>query len=72
MQAFGALKVFLLTESDEHPNLAEYGRNLVEFPKLVRQLEKTVSEKGEILDTASVKLAGLRTGIATGFWIPLL
>ena len=65
MQAFGALKVFLLTESDEHPNLAEYGRNLVEFPKLVRQLEKTVSEKGEILDTASVKLAGLRTGIAT-------
>ena len=65
MQAFGALKVFLLTESDEHPNLAEYGRNLVEFPKLVRQLEKTVSEKGEILDTASVKLAGLRTGIAS-------
>ncbi len=65
MQAFGALKVFLLTQSDEHPNLAEYGRNLVEFPKLVRQLEKTVSEKGEILDTASVKLAGLRTGIAT-------
>ena len=36
MQAFGALKVFLLTQSDEHPNLAEYGRNLVEFPKLVR------------------------------------
>ena len=65
MQAFGALKVFLLTESDEHPNLAEYGRSLAEFPKLVRQLEKSISEKGEILDTASVKLAGLRVGIAS-------
>ncbi len=65
MQAFGALKVFLLTDSDEHPNLAEYGRSLAEFPKLVRQLEKTISDKGEILDTASVKLAGLRVGIAS-------
>ena len=27
MQAFGALKVFLLTDSDDHPNLAEYGRS---------------------------------------------
>ena len=65
MQAFGALKFFLLTESDNHPNLAEYGRDLAEFPKLVRQLEKSISEKGEILDTASVKLAGLRVGIAS-------
>ena len=65
MQAFGALKVFLLTDSDDHPNLAEYGRSLTEFPKLVRQLDKTISEKGEILDTASVKLAGLRVGIAS-------
>ena len=65
MQAFGTLKVFLLTESDDHPNLAEYGRSLAEFPKLVRQLEKSISEKGEILDTASVKLAGLRVGIAS-------
>ena len=65
MQAFGALKVFLLTESDDHPNLAAYGRSLAEFPKLVRQLEKSISEKGEILDTASVKLAGLRVGIAS-------
>ena len=65
MQAFGTLKVFLLTESDDHPNLAEYGRSLAEFPKLVRQLEKSISEKGEILDAASVKLAGLRVGIAS-------
>ena len=39
LQAFGTLKVFLLTESDDHPNLAEYGRDLAEFPNLVRQLE---------------------------------
>ena len=65
MQAFGALKVFLLTESDDHPNVAEYGRSMAEFPKLVRQLEKSISEKGEILDSASVKLAGLRVGIAS-------
>ena len=65
MQAFGTLKVFLLTESDDHPNLAEYGRSLAEFPKLVRQLDKSISEKGEILDAASVKLAGLRVGIAS-------
>jgi len=65
MQAFGALKIFLLTESEMSPNLAEYGRNLTEFPKMIRQLEKSISDKGEILDSASVKLAGLRTGIAS-------
>ena len=64
-QEFAALKVFLLTGSDDHPNLAVYGRELQEFPKLVRQMEKAISEKGEILDTASVKLSGLRVGIAS-------
>ena len=64
-QEFAALKRFLLTGSDDHPNLAVYGRELQEFPKLVRQLEKAISEKGEILDTASVKLSGLRVGIAS-------
>ena len=33
MQAFGALKVFLLTEGDDHPNLAEYGRDLAEIKR---------------------------------------
>ena len=64
-QEFAALKRFLLTGSDDHPNLAVYGRELQEFPKLVRQLEKAISEKGEILDTASAKLSGLRVGIAS-------
>ncbi len=62
-ECFAALKVFLLTGSDQHPNLAAYGRELQEFPKIVRQMEKAISEKGEILDTASVKLSGLRVGI---------
>lgn len=62
-EAFGALKIFLLNESESSPNLAEYGREMQEFSRLARQLEKAISEKGEILDTASVKLGGLRTGI---------
>lgn len=63
--AFGALRQFLLTESERCPNLAEYAREMNEFPRLVRQIERTISEKGEILDTASTKLAGLRTGIVS-------
>lgn len=62
-EAFGALKIFLLNESESSPNLAEYGREMQEFSRLARQLEKAISEKGEILDTASVKLGGLRTRI---------
>jgi DNA mismatch repair protein MutS2 len=38
---------------------------LTAFPQLVQQLSRAISEKGEILDRASVKLAGLRTGIIT-------
>lgn len=63
--AFGALRTFLLKESELSPCLAEYGRQLQEFPRLVRQLDRAISEKGEILDGASVKLSGLRTGIAS-------
>lgn len=62
-EAFGALKIFLLNESESSPNLAESGREMQEFSRLARQLEKAISEKGEILDTASVKLGSLRTGI---------
>lgn len=64
-EAFGALKGFLLQESELSPCLAEYGRQLQEFPRLIRQMDRAISEKGEVLDGASVKLAGLRTGIAS-------
>ena len=65
LAGFSDMKIFLLKDSEMAPNLAEYGRALQEFPKIVRQLEKAISEKGEILDSASVKLGGLRTGVMT-------
>ena len=65
LAGFSDMKIFLLKDSEMAPNLAQYGRELQEFAKIVRQLEKAISEKGEILDSASVKLGGLRTGVMT-------
>jgi len=62
-QGVDAMQKFLLENSEKFPVLAELGRKLVPTPKLVRQLSQAISEKGEILDGASVKLAGLRAGI---------
>lgn len=52
--------------AEEHelaPTLAAYAEKLQALPRLEKQLENAISEKGEIKDSASNKLGGLRTGI---------
>ena len=57
------LKTFLLESEEEAPNLFTYAAQMQEFPRLEKQLNSAISDKGEIKDSASTKLAGLRTGI---------
>ena len=64
-EACGLMKNFIETNCAEQPALTAYGDRLTAFPQLVQQLSRAISEKGEIKDRASVKLAGLRTGIIT-------
>ena len=61
--ALRQVKSFLAEEQAEVPTLGEYGNNMEIFPRLEKQLNSAIDEKGEIKDTASTKLAGLRTGI---------
>ena len=56
-------KNFLLEVEEVAPHLAVYAASMQEFPRLEKQLNSAISEKGEIKDSASTKLAGLRTGI---------
>ena len=62
-EALRMVKQFLADEAEIAPQLAEYAAGLEAFPKLERLIASTVSEKGEILDSASTKLAALRTGV---------
>ncbi len=57
------LKDFLLEERENAPVLASYAEDLADFTRLAKQLSSVLDEKGNIKDTASVKLSGLRTGI---------
>lgn len=59
------LKQFLMEETEETPALQAYGPLLADFSRLGKQLNSVLDEKGEVKDTASTKLAGLRTGILT-------
>lgn len=59
------LKQFLTEETEETPALQVYGPELADFSRLGKQLNSVLDEKGEVKDTASTKLAGLRTGILT-------
>ena len=61
--AIRQIKTFLQEESELAPTLAAYAEALQPLPRLEKQLENAISEKGEIKDSASTKLGGLRTGI---------
>ena len=61
--AIRQIKTFLQEEHELAPTLAGYAEALQTLPRLEKQLENAISEKGEIKDSASTKLGGLRTGI---------
>lgn len=61
--ALRQVKTFLAELASEVPSLGIYGEQMEMFPRLEKQLNSAIDEKGEIKDSASTKLAGLRTGI---------
>lgn len=61
--AFRAMKEFLAANVEMTPALAEYGERLQAFVRLEKQIEGALDEHGEIKDSASPKLNGLRTAI---------
>ena len=54
------LKKSLEKKNDVYPHLAQLAVGLPETFGLVDSISRTLSERGEVLDSASVKLAGLR------------
>lgn len=61
--AIRSMKAFLAENTELAPILAEYGSNLQIFTRLEKQIDSVIDEHGEIKDTASPKLHGLRNAI---------
>lgn len=61
--AIRQMKYFLNDESELAPVLKEYADGLQVFTRLEKQIEASVDEHGEIKDSASPKLNGLRSAI---------
>ena len=57
------IKKSLEKKNDEYPRLAQLAVGLPETFGLVNSISRTLSERGEVLNSASVKLAGLRREI---------
>ena len=65
LSAINAMIAFLQLEKDNLPALYEYRDKLDLFLKLEKQIFAIVDEHGEIKDSASPKLSGLRVSIAS-------
>ncbi len=63
VQALRAMKDFLAENAEIMPTLAVYGNEMQQFSRLEKQIDNAIDEHGEIKDSASPKLAGLRTAI---------
>lgn len=61
--AIRQMKYFLQEEAETAPVLQEYAEELQIFTRLEKQIDGTIDEHGEIKDTASPKLNGLRSAI---------
>ena len=60
-----ALRAFILKRAEICPALAEIAVNIGEFQRIEEAVGDCVGESGEILDTASSKLAGIRGKLKT-------
>ena len=61
--AIRQMKYFLEDEAELAPTLQDYAGELGVFTRLEKQIEGAIDEHGEVKDSASPKLNGLRTGI---------
>jgi DNA mismatch repair protein MutS2 len=58
--AASRLKTYLARYAASAPLLADHGRSLDEFPQLVGDIENSIGRGGDVLDSASPALAGIR------------
>ena len=61
--AIRQMKFFLQDEAEIAPVLSEFANSLGIFTKLEKQITNAIDDHGEIKDSASTKLGGLRTAI---------
>lgn len=61
--AIRQMKFFLQDEAEIAPVLSEYANGLGIFTKLEKQITNAIDDHGEVKDSASTKLGGLRTAI---------
>ncbi len=61
--AIRQMKFFLQDEAEIAPVLSEFANGLGIFTKLEKQITNAIDDHGEIKDSASTKLGGLRTAI---------
>ena len=61
--AIRTMKLFLAENAELSPVLNELGGRLQQFARLEKQIENAIDEHGEIKDSASPKLHGLRSAI---------
>ncbi len=61
--AIRQMKFFLQDEAEIAPVLSEFANSLGIFTKLEKQITNAIDDYGEIKDSASTKLGGLRTAI---------
>ncbi len=61
--AAATLRTQLLRDRHENPELARIAKLIEDCPGLAAKIELTLDERGEILDSASVKLANLRKAL---------
>ena len=61
--AIRQMKFFLQDEAEIAPVLSEYANSIGIFTKLEKQIANAIDDHGEIKDSASTKLGGLRTAI---------
>lgn len=59
------LKRSILRHADEYPFLAAIAHTIDDTPGLIDLINRTLDERGEVLDTASPRLGNLRAGVRT-------
>lgn len=62
-QCIREMKLFIEANTEIAPVLREYSDNLQQFGRLEKQIASAIDEHGEIKDTASPKLHGLRNAV---------
>lgn len=62
-EAIRVMKAFLAENTEMAPVLADFGARMQIFSRLEKQIASVIDEHGEIKDTASPKLHGLRNAI---------